>query len=89
MTEIDRAVCHVLSIVSDREFKSATKFLSKTLVVKATRRHRPDKRDRSTEYVITIGKPNFEARQFIARHEKAKAKFVGAYLAKRWPAKKK
>ena len=43
----------------------ATKYISPKMTVKATRRHKLDKRAPIQEFVITIGKPNYLERLFI------------------------
>lgn len=51
--------------------RQAVVYQHPNLVVKATRRHKPDKRARTTEITLTIGAPNYECRQFIKRCLKA------------------
>ncbi len=51
--------------------KRATKFFSPKLTLKATRRGRPDRRDKSVEMLFTIGRPNYAERQYIKRLLKA------------------
>ena len=52
---------------------SATKFISQTLTVRASRRLVDGKvrNDRKMEIVLTIGRPNFEAREFIKQCRRA------------------
>ena len=50
----------------------ATKYLSANMVVKVTRRHKIDRRARSVEFVLTIGRPNYVERKFINLCRKAK-----------------
>lgn len=45
--------------------RKATVFQSPNLTVVATRRHKDTKRDRITEIILTIGKPNFANRKFV------------------------
>lgn len=45
--------------------KKATKYLSPDTVVKCTRRHKVDRRARTTEVVLTMGRPNYLERSFI------------------------
>lgn len=47
--------------------KTATKYLGPKEVIKATRRGKRDKRDRTVEILFTIGKPNYAERNFIRR----------------------
>jgi hypothetical protein len=52
--------------------RKATKFLSARQVVKATiRGGKIDKRDRRVEILFTVGRPNYEERQFIKVAEAA------------------
>lgn len=51
--------------------RQAVVYQHPNLVVKATRRHKPDKRARTTEIMLTIGAPNYECQQFIKRCLKA------------------
>ncbi len=57
------------------ELKTVTQYLSKTSVVRVTRQHKHSKRSPSKSYVVSIGKPNYEARQFIKLCVKAKEPF--------------
>lgn len=53
---------------------TATKYLSPTHVIRATRvvyNRKIDKRDRRTEILFTDGVPNYHAREFIKRCKKA------------------
>lgn len=49
----------------------ATKFLGPDLVVRATRPHKYDRRNRSNTVVVTVGKPNYREREFIKACRKA------------------
>lgn len=51
--------------------KRATKYVSPALVVKATRRHKPRRNERTAEIVLTIGAPNYAERAFIKTARKA------------------
>lgn len=51
--------------------RKATKYLSPSLIVKASRRHRPDRRQRHAEVLVTVGAPNYAERAFIAACKKA------------------
>lgn len=68
--------------------KKATVFLSRTLVVKATRRLKPYKRARTTELVLTIGAPNYAERQFIRACDKAGEPFPVRKVQLKWYPKK-
>ncbi len=52
-------------LLGDGGARKATKYFSPTLVAKATRRHKGTKRDRTTEILVTIGRPNYAERKFI------------------------
>lgn len=65
----------VIALMEIPDLKSAKKFLSPDLVVKATRRHRPDARCRHEEILLSIGKPNHAERKMIALWDKAGEKF--------------
>ena len=58
------------AVVVSEAYK-ATKYVSPRFTVKATRRHKLDKRDRIQEFVVTLGAPNFLERNFIKTLEKA------------------
>ena len=45
--------------------RRATVYQSPQMVVKATRRHKGRKNERQTEWVLTVGVPNFAERKFI------------------------
>lgn len=51
--------------------RQATKYVSPTQTIKATRRHKPNKRDLRVEFVLTIGRPNYKERAFIKTAKKA------------------
>ena len=61
----------VVEVVMELGAKKATKYLSENLTVKATRRFKANKRSRSTDIVLTIGKPNYAERQFIKKCRRA------------------
>jgi hypothetical protein len=61
-------------VLIQTEAHTATKYLSPTHVVRATRivwRGKIDKRSRTIEIRFTDGKPNYHAREFIKRCQKA------------------
>lgn len=51
--------------------RKATKYVSPTYVIKASRRHKPRKGERQAEIVLTLGRPNYAERAFIATAKKA------------------
>ncbi len=55
--------------------RKATVFQSEDHVVKATRRCKPNARARTTEVILTIGKPNYEERAFVTACRMAGEKF--------------
>lgn len=65
--------------------KRATKYISSKEVVKATLQGRPRKNDRSRTILFTIGAPNYEERQFIARWKGAERRFPIHQLQVKWP----
>jgi hypothetical protein len=79
-------VCSTLVATGAR---SAVKYLSPTLVFKATYRFEPRKGDRQQEIVVTFGKPNYAERQFIAMCKKAGEPLpVKKVQLRFWPKKK-
>ena len=67
ITEKAKAIALVTDLIFETNAKKATKYLSRTEVVKATRRHKRRKNERTVEMVLTFGKPNYAERQFIKR----------------------
>ena len=49
----------------------ATKYVSPRMTVKATRRHKLDRRAPIQEFVVTVGRPNSRERHFIKALQKA------------------
>lgn len=64
--------------------KKATKYLGPDLVVKATRRHKADRRARTVELVLTAGKPNYAERKFVKACKVAGEKFPVRKIQVRW-----
>jgi hypothetical protein len=52
-------------------YKRATKYLSPTLTIKATRQGKLDKRGRQMTVLVTFGRPNYREREFIKQAKKA------------------
>ena len=73
-----KAIADVMNSLVSMDAYKAAKYLSPTLVVRASRRlHRrrlPSKRD-NVEVVLTIGRPNYEHREFIKDCKAAKEPF--------------
>ena len=76
--QIDEAITNAATAVVDHlrsnVYRRATQFLSPTLTVKGTRRHR--KPGRQMEILLVIGKPNYAERAMI---KKAKGSDVPLY----------
>ena len=49
----------------------ATKYVSPRYVIRATRRHKIDRRDSRVEFVVTLGAPNYLERDFIKECQKS------------------
>jgi hypothetical protein len=87
---IEKAVGETVIEVLFGGARRATKFIAPDLVVKACARFRPRKRSRITDMVVTVGKPNFRERAFIADCKKAGEPFPIARMRYDvWPAKRK
>jgi hypothetical protein len=70
--------------------RQATVYQHPKLTVKATRRHKPDKRSRHTEILLTIGTPNYAERAFIKTCLKCGHPFpLSGVQLKAYPAKKR
>lgn len=65
------AYAAVVDAVVNGGARRATKYFGPSAVVKATRHGKARKGERSTSIVVTVGKPNFAERKFIARCRKA------------------
>lgn len=80
----------VVKALLDSRAKRTTKYLAPDLVVSVCARHRPDKRNRSNDYVLKLGKPNYLERRFIAQCRQAGEPFpVKKVQLKAWPIKRK
>lgn len=64
-------VAQVIDALLCSEKKRVTKFVAPNITVKATRLHKPDRRDRAETYVVSIGRPNYQEREFIKDCKKA------------------
>lgn len=86
---IDDVVAHVFyGKFYGPDVRQAIKYLSPSLVVTATRRHRPDGRARTAEVVVTVGAPNHRARAYIKTMKRAGQSPPFKYLQLRyWPVK--
>lgn len=69
----------------------AVKYLSEKLTVKATRKlyryngRKVDKRARATELLFTIGRPNYEEREFIKKCKKVGEPFPVRQIQLKFP----
>lgn len=79
----------VCDILLNGEYRSAIKYVSPRLVVKATWQQKPTKRDRGNTILVTIGQPNYLERKFIKLCQKANVPFpVRNVQLKYYPKKK-
>jgi len=86
---VARAITQTVNEVMNGSRK-ATKFLSPILVIKASRRFPPRKGAPIVDLVLTIGKPNYEERRFIAQAKKAGEPFpIKKVQLKPWPARRR
>jgi len=76
---------------TDRGIKTVTKYVSPKDVIRVTRQHpKNPKRGTSQTYLVSVGKPNYEARQFIKLCKQAGEPFpVKRPQIKRYPIKGK
>lgn len=63
------------SVVINPNIKTARKYLAPNLVVKATRHGKFDARSHSQNIVLTVGRPDYKAREFIKTARKAGQQF--------------
>lgn len=66
-----RCVDELLETAIQTGAKTVTKYHSPSHTVKLTRRHKPDRRNRRVEFVLTVGVPNYQERDFIKAAKKA------------------
>lgn len=86
MTTVAGTVINTLLLSGARR---ATKYVSENFTIKASRMHRPDKRNRYTTLVVSIGAPNYEEREFIRKCKRAGEPFpVRKIQLKAWPKKR-
>lgn len=83
----DKVIGKVVNMLDGIGAVMATKYLAPNLVVRATRRGKFDKRNRSFEFVVTIGKPNYRERDFIAQCKRAGEKFPIKKIQLKYPPK--
>lgn len=79
----------ILALRCNTEAKTATIYMSPHFTIKATRRRKLDKRDKSSTYIVTAGIPNYLERKFIRLLIKSKTPFpVRKVQLKLYPVKK-
>jgi hypothetical protein len=84
-----RPVSQVVHRLIESGARTATKFVSPTMTIRATHRAKPRRGAKKVELVLTIGRPNHEARQVIARAKKAGESFpLKGIRLKPWPKKR-
>ena len=88
INQLERGVVQVFRSTMGWGARKATFYISKNLVVRATRRHAPDGRAKRTEMVLTYGAPNFVERRFIRLAAKSNTKLPTKVQVKWWPKKK-
>jgi hypothetical protein len=74
-----RSASAVIATLIESGAKTATTYISEKLTIRASRKtykgKLPPKNSKSIEVVLTIGAPNFEAREFIKMCKKAGESF--------------
>jgi len=83
-----KGLINALAAFQDRAVRKAVAYVSPKLTIKLSRRHRPDGRSKSVDFVLTSGAPNYAEREFIKQLKKVKEPFpVKKVQLKFWPAK--
>ena len=83
------AVKNVISAILTTGARKATKYVQPDFVVKASRALKPDGRAGQFSIVVTVGRPNYEERQFIKKCKKVGEPFpVKKVQLKFYPKKK-
>lgn len=73
-------------VVTGRNVRRATAFISPTFTMKASAQRRQDKRAKSATVLVTVGAPNFSERRFIRACQKSGVVFpVTGIQWKLWP----
>ncbi len=78
------AFSQAAEVILEGGAKRVSKYFSSTQVMKATRRGRRTRRDRTIEILFTIGAPNYAERQFIKRRLRDGGKFPMKGLVIKW-----
>ena len=68
---LSREIGRVVFVLWEGRARQAVKYLSPTFVVKATRRGLLDRRAKTMEVVVTIGRPGYREHKFIKQTKKA------------------
>ena len=68
-------VAAVVDVLTRTGAYRATKYISETHTVKATRRHKVRRGEPLGECVLTMGRPNYDEREFIKKCKKAGERF--------------
>jgi hypothetical protein len=85
-TTISRStIGELFEIVLEGGAKRATKYVSKSLTVKATLQGKRDNRSRQSTVLLTIGSPNYAERKFIKQCIAAGEPFPVKKTQIKWP----
>lgn len=86
-----RALTKLIAAMIDPNVRTATAYLSPDYTMRFSRVHRHSRKNgRSRTFALTLGKPNYEAREFIKRCKKAGEPFpVKRPQLRMWPPKSK
>lgn len=77
-------VARVVEACLEMGARRATVYLAPTTIVRATHRHKPHSRERTTELVLTIGAPNARERSFIRSCKRAGEPFPVRKIQLQW-----
>ncbi len=81
-----KAISQVIETILEGGAIQATKYFSETLIVRARRRTYGGKVVKgNTEILLTIGKPNYQEREFIKTCKRAKEPFPIKRVLIKWP----
>ena len=80
----------VVNVLLASVAKSATLYISPTLIVRATWRNKPRGNNRREEMVLTFGSPNYLEARFAKQAQRAQEPFpIRKVQLKPWPVKRK
>lgn len=71
VSAVPAAAAACVQALEGTKARKATMFLNEKMVVKLSRRHRPDRRNSRAEFVLTVGTPNYAELEFIKRCKRA------------------